>query len=371
MKKTSTPKELKKKIDGKRHWRSVRHSKAHHDARLLRRRKKHQKATMESWAVEVKAPPNINLYQRRDHQRTIRFINDLRLKISRHQRVRISFRDTKTISAAAALLFIAELDRLVTHFPDTKISCTRPPKRQESKFRNETYVVESALNRIGFFKLIGKPERDVPSYANVECWQHSQGTIAEGSIAGSLINQVDDKLPAVAKRRLYRGAIEAISNCVDHAYPTLRPDGLNIDDRRWWMFVGINDNNLVVVVCDLGVGIPTTLPQKHSRARINAVLNFLNLKGNNDSDLIHASTYLSRSRTQQKHRGKGGKDIIGLLDHYTEANLSIYSNKGCFRGSNRTTRSGKVHPMAVKDEQRLSIRGTVIQWSVPIKELAA
>ncbi|ERS12549.1 hypothetical protein Q673_02750 [Marinobacter sp. EN3] len=137
------------------------------------------------------------------------------------------------------------------------------------------------------------------------------------------------------------------------------------------MFVGINLNDLVVVVCDLGVGIPTTIPQKHSKASINAVLNFLNIKGNNDSDLIHASTYLSKSRTQQKHRGKGGKDIMGLLDHYVKANLSIYSNKGCFRGSNKTTKSGKVHPWAVKDEQKLSIQGTVIEWSVPIKELAA
>ena len=371
MKKSSLPPGLKKKIDDKRHWRSIRHSKAHHEERLIRRKKRRERMIKHSWAVEIKAPPQINLYRGSDHTRTVRFLQELRQAISRNRKVRICFRDTKSISAAAGLLFIAELDRLVSHFPSTKIDCTRPPRRHDSKYGNESFLIESILNQIGFFKLIGKPERNVPSYPNVSCWRYSQGVVAEGSIAGSLINQVDDKLAPEAKRRLYRGAIGAICNCVDHAYPTVRPDGLNVSDSRWWMFVGINMNRLIIVVCDLGVGIPTTVPQKHSQARLKAVLEFLNISGNNDSDLIHASTYLSKSRTQQKHRGKGGKDILGLLDHYQEANLTIYSNKGCFRGSNKISRSGKVVPWAVKDEQKLSIRGTVIEWTVPIQELEA
>ncbi|WP_417502236.1 hypothetical protein [Marinobacter sp.] len=370
MKKSTLSPELKKKIDNKRHWRTIRHTKAHEEARLQRRREKRYRGQRSQWAFEVKAPSNISLYHPRDHERTVSFLEELRKSFSRYGRIRLCFQDTKQITAAGGLLFIAEIDRLCTHYPAVKVDCTHPPRRLNGKFKNESYLIESVLNQIGFFKLIGKAERNVPSYPNVSCWRLSQGRVAEGSIAGALINQVDGKLPPIAKQRLYRGAIEAISNCVDHAYPTMRPDGLNISDDRWWMFVGISAGKLIVIVCDLGVGIPSTVPKNYSKASVRAVLEFLNISKPTDSGLIHASTYLSKTRTKMKHRGKGGKDIRELLDHYAGAALVIYSNKGCFKDGNKMTRSGTKHAVALKDEQKKSIKGTVIEWTIPVGELS-
>jgi hypothetical protein len=136
------------------------------------------------------------------------------------------------------------------------------------------------------------------------------------------------------------------------------------------MFVGIIMDKLIIIVCDLGVGIPSTIPKNYSKASIRDVLEFLKVSKTNDSELIHASTYLNKTRTKMAHRGKGGKDIRGLLDHYPGASLGIYSNKGCFKDSNRTTRSGAKHAFALKDEQKKSIKGTVIEWSIPIGELS-
>jgi len=372
MKKNKIRKELKLSIDGKRHWRSIRKSVLSGNITRRAHRKKRQQLRGCQWHAEVKAPPKISLYDPRNHEKTVEFLRDLRAKVSRNAKVRICFRDTRQITAAGGLLFIAELDRLVTAYPNVKFSCIRPPVQHDSKYGNESFVTESVLNQIGFFKLIGLQEKNLPSYPNVSCWRHSQGSVAEGAIAGQLLNHVNEQLSSHDKKRLYRGAIEAISNCVDHAYPSLRPDGLGINDRRWWMFVGIMMGKLVVCVCDLGVGIPATVPKKHPKDRIKALLEWLNLKGTSDSELIHVSTYLSKSRTEQKHRGKGGKDIRELLQYYQGARLTIFSNKGCFRdwNSDKPT-AGEPIPMAMIDEQKKSIQGTIIEWTVPLEELSA
>lgn len=371
MKKLSINKELKNKIDQKRHWRSIRFGDEERRIRLIERRKRRNKSKQAPWHREVKAPPLINLYANKDHERTAEFLKDLRRAVSRSKRVRICFRDTKQITVSAGLLFISELDRLIKAYPDVQFKCIRPPVQHNSKFGNESFIVEAVLNQIGFFELTGIKQRKLPSYPNVSCWKHSQGTVAEGQIAGQLLSHVDNELSAPAKRRLYRGAIEAISNCVDHAYPSPRPDGLDLDDRRWWMFVGIMMGRLIVAVCDLGVGIPTTVPQKHSRDKIRAILEKLKLKGTRDSEMIHASTYLSSSRTEQRHRGKGGKDIRALLNHYPGARLTIYSNKGCFSDWNSTGMSGKNFKVGSLNEQKKTIMGTIIEWSVPLEELTA
>lgn len=318
----------------------------------------------------VKAPPAIDIYNVRNHEKTVKFLTDLRRTVSAKQKVRICFRDTHAITAAAGLLFIAELDRLTKHYPNAKYESTPPRKQVDKKFGNETFVVESALNRIGFYKLIGKQERNLPEYPNVKCWNHAQGLIADGSIAGELLSQLGDTLSSTAKKRLYRGAIEAISNCVDHAYPTQRPDKLNISDNRWWMFVGIYMNRLAIIVCDLGVGIPVTLPQKHSSSVLNKVMEFLKIRGTNDSELIQAATYLSQTRTGEKYRGKGGKDIRSLITHYDNAKLVIYSNKGCYIDRNFPNGAQKRNAEMLS-ERRHSILGTIIEWTVPLEELAA
>lgn len=371
MKKLKIDKDLKLRIDRRRHWRGIRKKVLSENETRRNHRKKRQQHRKGSWWAEVKAPPRINLYDQRDHERTVDFLKDLRFKISRNSKVRICFRDTKRITAAGGILFIAELDRLVKAFPAVKFSCIRPPVQHDAKYGNESYVTEGVLNQIGFFKLVRLAEKALPEYPTVSCWKHSQGSVAEGAIAGELLNHVNEQLSTHDRKRLYRGAIEAISNCVDHAYPYPRPDGLGINDRRWWMFVGIMMERLVVCVCDLGVGIPATVPKKHPMEKVMAVLEKLNVKGTRDSEWIQASTYLSKSRTEQKHRGKGGKDIRELLQYYKGARLSIFSNKGCFKDWNSAKRiSNDSVPLAMLDEQKKSIQGTIIEWTVPLEELS-
>lgn len=371
MKKNKIDKDIKLNIDRRRQWRRLRHSVLSRNiTRKLRRQNRAQQRRAQ-WHVEVKAPPRINLYDQSDHERTVDFLRDLRFKISRNSKVRICFRDTRQITAAAGLLFIAELDRLVKTYPGVKFSCVRPPIQHDSKYGTESHLTESVLNHIGFFKLVGLPEKALPIYKNVSCWKKSHGHVAKGEIAGELLSHVDGHLSKHALKRLYRGAIEAISNCVEHAYPSVRPDGLNIVDKRWWMFVGISMDRLTVCVCDLGVGIPATVPKKHAWELIQATMERLNVKGTRDSEWIRVSTEISRSRTDLKHRGKGGKDIRELLEYYSGAKLSIFSNKGCFRDWNRQ-KAGSKKPVKIGmlDEQKKSIQGTIIEWTVPLEELS-
>lgn len=371
MKKTAIRKEVKLRVDTKRHWRRIRKAVLAKNKTRREHKRKRFNQRRANWHAEVKAPPKINIYDQSDHEKTVEFLRDLRFKVSRNSKVRICFRDTRQITAAGGLLFIAELDRLVNAFPYVKFSCIRPPIQHDAKYGNESYLTESVLNHIGFFKLVGLPEKQLPSYPTVSCWKYSQGHVAEGAIAGRLLDHVNEQLSAHDRKRLYRGAIEAISNCVEHAYPYPRPDGLGLNDRRWWMFVGVMMERLVVCVCDLGVGIPATVPKKHPIEKIREVLENLNMKGTQDSEWIKVATMIKRSRTDLDHRGKGGKDIRELLQYYKGARLSIFSNKGCFRDWNREKRTSKEHvPFAMIDEQKKSIQGTIIEWTVPLEELS-
>lgn len=352
----------------KRHLRSIRAGVRKRDDKKTRRRARGRRANVR-W-VKIHAPATLDLYSPKNYRATIKFIQDVVSCIGRRMPVDICFRNTKLITAAAGLLLVAETDRLTQHIPDARVKATRPSQQRIGKFKELDMRVESVLNQIGFFALIKQKQRVLPSYANVTCWKYESGLLAEGKIAASLIRNVEGRVPNSTTRAIYRGAIEAISNCVDHAYPARRDDGLQIDDKRWWMFVGVFSGKLVVLVCDLGVGIPNTLPQKHSKGVLRQVLSKLGLQGTTDGELIKAATYIKQTRTGNQHRGKGGKDLRSLLDLYPGSRLSIFSNHGRFvEKSLQSRKTGKITPMGhIRSDEKRSVRGTIIEWVLPLEE---
>ncbi len=52
-----------------------------------------------------------------------------------------------------------------------------------------------------------------------------------------------------------------MSNSVEHAYVDDLMHTEDDETAKWWTFAGIHDKNLTVVICDKGVGIPSTLPK--------------------------------------------------------------------------------------------------------------
>lgn len=111
---------------------------------------------------------------------------------------------------------------------------------------------------------------------------------------------------------------------------------------------------LSIVFCDLGAGIPRTLPIKRK-----SVWNRLRRKGlRSDSEIIKFAIKDSVSRTRKSHRGKGLRQIVHAVNGVVDAEAVVYSNRGAV-----SVRSGGL-TRAV--DYRDSILGTLIFWRIPL-----
>jgi len=327
----------------------------------------------------IEAPSKLDLYSPKNHTAFVTFLESLRKSVKNNAKTFISFRNSNRITAAAGLMLAAETDRLIKAFPSASIRCSLPEKSNEGIYKHDNNLVESALKQIGFFKLIGQSNNCKVSANSVKKWKQNSGETADGSLADSLLNTLSDIMPDAARRKIYRGTIEAIANCVEHAYPTPREDGMSIIDKRWWMLVGVDDTNLCVLVCDLGVGIPKTLPTKHSAGLLNAIKSTFGILNNSDSEMIRASTHIRQTRTKLTNRGKGGKDFRSITKNFPTATLIIRSNKGAFfitgdkRAPLRASSSSRYVSGTNRSELTLehskSICGTLMEWIVPLQDL--
>jgi len=325
---------------------------------------------------KVQAPPQLDMYNRSNFELFSNFIQNLRQASKFNNRVVICFRDTTQITAGAGLRLLAEVSHLLKLHPTLSFGCSIATRRR-GKFRTLDNRIEAILQQIGFFKVIGQPERTPSRQEDVAVWKQLSGNLADGSLAASLLNNLPDTISKRSKAHLYKGAIEAMANSVDHAYPDDAGDSTD-SENRWWMLVGKKQDSITQIVCDLGVGIPFTLPKKHPESMLKTIFKKIGVLGSGDAELIHASTFIKRTRTNLTHRGKGGADIRSITEHFPSALLSIRSNRGCY------VVAGPTHPGKIRDGYQEiagakgrewsasyngSIYGTIIEWTVSLKEL--
>lgn len=339
------------------------------------KRKRKRRRREGEYAKPIEAPAHIDIYRSNNRAKFLQFLKAIKQRAQSKGTTYISFRNARAITAAAGLLLVSETDKLVKANPNARFKCSFPPVITKGRYRNTDNLVESSLKQIGFFKLIGQQSTKLTNQASVKRWKQLSGDTADGSLAASLIRSLADNLPEKARKRMYRGAIEAIANCVEHAYPS---DAIEAQaDRRWWMLVGIDREVVSVIVCDLGVGIPVTLP-KHPPRVINRIFSRLGISRGNDGELIRASTYIRQTRTELKNRGKGGLDVRSIVDAFPSAQLTIRSNrgaytllgndcKGVFKDRVAKVVEGTNSREAISNH-RESIGGTIIEWVLNTKD---
>lgn len=325
-----------------------------------RRKKRRPKDT-------VYAPALLCIYNVKTHRKTTDFLQKLRnaCKIEK-QIVTICFRNTQGVTAAACILMLAEVDRLVSRYGASRFRVS-PPVKKIDKYGNSKSTVDMVLHQVGLYKLLGQNPLQ-PAYLppNVECWRAESGVVAESETAGQMLKAIASHVPKATINSLYRGAVEALSNCVEHAYPSLRMDGLNIACKKWWMFTAVIDRRLVVIVCDLGVGIPNTIHRTQPQNLIEQIFSMFKFTANNEAGWIKTATLVKETRTQETNRGKGGGDLRNLIKVNTSARLSIFSNKGYYLHTTLATKNGKgLAPEFLMDHKN-SILGTIVEWSVDI-----
>lgn len=359
--------------------RFVRSNRAENNRSKNKRKSKKGGASKFNQLPIIDAPSKLDLYSPKNHRVFVSFLKSLRDSVKVHDKVVINLKHSSRITAAAGLLLVAEVDRLKKAFPSKSIKCINPEDSYNGLGKSAQNLVESALNQIGFYRILGQASNKKASASSVKKWRQLSGDSADGTLADSLLQTLKDDIPALVLKKLYRGAIEAIANCVEHAYPSSRIDGLEINDPRWWMLVGLDDATLSIIVCDLGVGIPNTLPSKHEESILNYIKTALGITGNSDSDMIQMSTHIRQTRTKLNNRGKGGKDFRSMTINFPSSVLTVRSNKGAFfitgkeRASLKKVSSRRFVSGTDRSESMIehanSICGTLIEWAIPLKDL--
>ena len=314
----------------------------------VRRKLDSEQVSYQPTCVTIKAPKNFALEQPW-HDPLVSFLAELRAAfVTGKPSVRIDFRKTERMIAGGALLFFCELQRLVDMYSSVSLRCL--PAKDD--------VVNQVLTHLGVYDLCGLEVDVVPNRADVVGWKTASSEIVDGDKVGKLI---EASLDGVLAQQAFRGASEAMINSVNHAYEESRKDGLSDPvSKKWWMFCrqDIEANRLVIAVCDLGIGIPRSLPLKHTKERVQAALNFLSSgRRHTDARLIQAAMEISRTRTGKQGRGLGLHNLKRLIDVAGAGALYIFSNGGMVRYQSNTH---------VRQNFKNSILGTVVVWSVPL-----
>lgn len=324
--------------------------------RTSKKRRRSQRKTRQraNW-FDVAAPPVFDLYNKYHRERIIAFVTKVRNFVVRQSRyVVLDFSQTERMISDGTLLLKAELARVLRIIGNTpRIKC-RPPKKEK---------VAQVLQQVGIYDLLNYRSHVKPSDNDVICWRHFSGIGAIGEAYEQILGSLDDKISSKLQMGLYDGIVEAMTNANHHAYEMIRLDGLNhTDDRKeWWMFSQIRDDHLSVTFCDLGIGIPRSLPIK--KAGLWAKLKKQLGMSPPDGDAIRAAVDESRSRTGLPHRGKGLRQLVATVDKATEGGLLIYSNAGCYS-------CRKHYDKRQEDsfDYKGSILGTLICWRLPLDQ---
>lgn len=271
-------------------------------------------------------------------------------KNKQHRTLVIDFTRTEQFISSGTLLFYAELNRLIAYSDGkVKLRCTEPANDRASQ----------VLKQIGIYRLCSNHSKVKPCRSDVVHWQAVQGTLVDNSLCAPAIEGFQDRLSTEMIDELLGGLGEAMTNAIHHAYDDVRQDGLNFNGGTdWWMFSQEKDGQLSVVFCDLGVGIPATLPMKRPNLWRKLVLR---TPEPTDEDCIREAIVEGRTRTNLDGRGYGLGNIVDVVEHIPEGVVVVYSNSGRY-----DSRGNTPYPLNYAD----SILGTMIYWNVPINSMS-
>lgn len=260
------------------------------------------------------------------------------------RKFRIDFSNVERIIANAMLLFVAEIKNALSVYPNLQVR-SLPPRSNK---------IAQVLQQLGLSKILGTPKVK-PEDDDVIHWKHTQGNQVVGRQFETVVHGTE--LSKELDEKLYGGFIEAIKNSKHHAYIEGVPLTRTVSHKKtsWWMFTQEKENMFHVVICDLGHGIPCTLPLLH-KEKYKAILSTLDCKPY-DGYLIEQSLKLKRTRTNEGFRGNGLHRIAQIVRDTENANLTILSNRGIFHIHN-----GKEYV----NNSKCSINGTIINWELPL-----
>lgn len=324
-------------------------------AQCRRARRSYRGTASYEW---ITAPVAVSIQGKASRRLTLAFIGKVRRSVLFDRRpVLLNFRHTIKMFAAGTLLLIAELDRM---------------KRVLGSVFNvriifsDDAIVNQVIYQVGIAELCGysttkEAERNFDD--SVRHWRYATG-VQMNDTPGRAIERFEGRLSANVKTGVWKGVSEAVVNSVQHAYLAERGDaGPPLGETRWWMFSHEKDGLLSVVVCDLGIGIPRSLPIKWGEDIISRALERFGLS-RPDLAAVRIALEVGQTRTGQDNRGRGLPQIWNEMVKSEGGSIAIMSNKAVLMWSSQDRKETGI-------EFASNIQGTLIAWTVPLQERIA
>ena len=327
--------------------------------RLMKKRNQHKKATSTSpyrTSQIISLPEKIGIHD--DTSKRLLVNACKKIRSSRKPQVFLDFSDVKKIYASGMLLLYAEVYQKIRQnaSQQSKILCNYP-----TEFKSE-----KVLQHIGFLKMLGAAHRiqeaDITE-DDIVSWHVAKDVQVDGSIVGDFIKKIPD-ISLLAQSNIYVSLQETIANVCEHAYPVLR------QDKTWIMFGRINEGKLIIVVGDLGDGIPHSITKDDNYTEIVDRIKLKSRKLMSDTMLIMIAAAIGRtSAGAVNYRGRGLEQSIKKITDLG-GEIFIYSGKGVATFPSPSIISSSISRIKrLADSLQNPIRGTIIEMRVPLQNL--
>lgn len=267
----------------------------------------------------------------------------------------VDFKPLRSLTAAGALMLVAEFDRWRELLRRQKLSPLELEKWDPD--------VRRRLREMGFFELLGSacPVDDGPNTEGERFLPFSSGHRTEGDKAKALRIAIEGLGPNIRDRNaLFDGLTEAMTNVEHHAYAA------NALVKRWWMSASVDSSakRLTVMFLDHGSSIPRTLDTeffetlRQSMSNIGVLASIMK----SDAKLIEAAVTVHRSSTNESHRGWGlRRDIQGYIErHDAFGSLRIISGRGQYTYQKHHNQPPTIATTALP----VAFSGTFIEWII-------
>lgn len=279
----------------------------------------------------------------------------------------IDFSKVIQCEAAGTMVTLATIDRIKTRSElENPIVASEPVDE----------VVRQVFCQVGLAEILGFNFDMQISHEDVTYWRCVNGTKLDVSDARRTLISIfrEYSFDETAVKALSMGLDEAITNVSMHAYPNdsgdwpakfkkiIKEEQAYWDESsaKWWMFAGVKDNELCVVVYDAGIGIPKSI--RHAKKNLVAwILDVIKHQTTNmDPTLIKIAMQSRKSRFQKDWHGRGMDDLKDFININQKGSLVVLSLKGGYFYPEKYV--GNEGEISFQD----SLRGTMVIWKTPL-----
>lgn len=322
--------------------------------RIARRKNIRRNKGHYSRAIPIVAPSKLDFGD--NFESTIRFLEQIRrtAKAGGHTML-ILLRRCVELAPEVALVLAAEIERCLHHRPKT-INGNNPRETE----------VAAMLRDIGFHKMLKFHEPRVESSPVATTYVKMKSGIQGGGQHADDLRELvlGDATRTSDKLRddMISGLNEAMLNVHHHAYDETITNSYDpMPNKRWWIagYRNATRKEIGFIAFDQGVGIPSTLPKKHSEIAADILSAAAQVatgsSPSNDHLLIARAFEVGRSRTGKSSQGRGLNDFKKLLEAAGgKASLQVLSGRGSYLYNQDGSEETKPLP--------LPFHGTLIVW---------